>query len=112
MLGRQSAAAIVARRVNDGWSMSILEWTSSMYRVPTAGVWRQDPWPAADRHGRDVGPGEAVRAVVRKAFRAPSPPRMTSAAYTKAYTEVKALGGATSSARTADQTETGILLGV
>ncbi len=93
-LGRRTAAAILAMRLNDG-----SEHPEPLYGVDyipsdLPGHWRQDPvslFPLA------IGAhwGECIPFVVNSAsqFRAPPPPDMTSAEYTAAYNEVKNLGG-------------------
>jgi hypothetical protein len=63
-------------------------------RIPHVGAWFATLKPFVIRD-----PGE---------FRTPGPPPLTSAAYARDLNEVKALGSATSTARTPDQTEAAI----
>jgi hypothetical protein len=111
-LGQRAAAAILAMRVNDGVqipepSVGIDYITSNL-----PGHWRQDPIsliPLA------LGAywGECKTFVLQSSqqFRVPAPPALTSAEYTTAYNEVKAVGGdgiGTPTQRTAEQTFIGI----
>jgi hypothetical protein len=111
-LGQRAAAAILALRTNDGSEtpepLVNTEWPTS----DAPGHWRQDPIVpiplALGAHWEKVEPF-----VLRSAeqFRTPPPPAMTSAAYTRAYAEVKRLGGNgsdTPTERNADQTHVGI----
>ncbi len=111
-LGRQSAAAMVAHRAGDGWSDVDPTMGSEYIPGDAAGVWRQDPIGKSPiAMGATWGQVKPFVLLSGKQFRAPPPPKMTSAAYTKAYNEVKALGGddrATPTVRTPDQTEAGI----
>jgi hypothetical protein len=111
-LGKRAAAAILARRVNDGHVHP--EQVVGVDYIPGTGPgeWRQDPIsliPIA----LGVKWGQVRTFVLRsgKQFRVPPPPALTSARYTRAYNEVKRLGGdgiTTPTARTADQTIAGI----
>jgi hypothetical protein len=111
-IGNRAAARILNMRVNDGSvgadPLMGSEWSTSN----AAGHWRQDPISQAPialgaRWGK-------VRPFVMRSpsqFRVAPPPAMTSAAYTRAYDEVKRLGGDgvhTPTERSADQTQAGI----
>jgi len=111
-VGRRAAAAILALRKHDrsrGADPQMgTEWTTS----DEPGHWRQDPIGQSPiALGAKWG---KVRPFVLRAgsqFRAPPPPGMTSAAYTRAFNEAKALGGdgvTTPTDRTAEQTEIAI----
>jgi hypothetical protein len=114
-LGKQAAAAILARRTNDGSAHA--EPVMGVDYVPGTGPgeWRQDPIsliPIA------LGAkwGHVKPFVLRSPaqFRIPPPPAMTSARYTRAFNEVKRLGGDgtnTRTQRTAKQTIIGIYWG-
>ena len=85
-----------------------IEWITS----DEPGHWRQDPVSQAPI-ALGAKWGEVRPFVIRSAarFRAPPPPSMSSEAYTRAFDEVKALGGdgvATPTERSADQTQIGI----
>jgi hypothetical protein len=111
-IGDRAATRILNRRNNDG-SQHVeprlgIEWSTSN----AAGRWRQDPVSQAP-----IALGaywSRVRPFVMSSasqFRTPRPPAMTSAAYTRAYDEVKRLGGdgvTTPTERSADQTYIGI----
>jgi PAP2 superfamily len=110
--GKRSAAAILARRSNDGSAHSELRVGVEFITGTAAGSWRQDP---VSRIPIALGArwDEVQPFVINSAaqFRIPSPPSLGSAAYAAAFHEVKALGGDgihTPTSRTADQTEAGI----
>ena len=107
-VGRRAAAAILARRANDG----------SQYVEPRVGIdfitsdevgkWRQDPVSLIPLAlGARWG---SVKPFVLRAgdqFRAPTPPALKSSQYATAYNEVKRVGGdgvVTATIRTTEQT--------
>lgn len=111
-IGKRAASRILNLRVNDGSAgadpLMGSEWQTSQ----DAGHWRQDPISlspiALGAHWGKVKPF-VLRSPAQ--FRTPAPPSMTSAAYTRAYDEVKRLGGDgvnTPTERSADQTHIGI----
>ena len=101
ILGKTTAKLVLNARKNDGSG------ATAAYTIgtgvgqwqPTPPAFRQDPllpqWP-------DVKPF-ALRAGDQ--FRPGAAPALTSAEYTAAFNEVKSLGSATSTTRTADQTQ-------
>jgi hypothetical protein len=97
-IGRIVAERLLAARANDGWSV-----TPSPYVLPmTPGNWQPAPAPA----GFTQFPAVIPFATTSSTQFAPNPPpSLTSAEYTAAFNEVKELGSATSSTRTADQTK-------
>ena len=111
-LGRAAAAAILARRADDGSRHPEPRVGVDFITSDEPGKWRQDPISqnplALGAHWGEVAP------FVLKAgdqFRVPPPPDLDSREYTAAFNEVKALGGdgvVTPTARTADQTVAGI----
>jgi hypothetical protein len=106
--GRRAAAAILALRKDDksaGADPKLGDWVTS----DDPGHWRQDPIGLAPI-ALGAKWGEVKPFVMRSGsqFRAPAPPAMTSAEYTRAFNEVKRLGGEDSQARTDEQTEIGI----
>ncbi len=114
-LGRRAAAGILARRSDDG--SAVAEPLVGVDYIPGTGPgeWRQDPISliplALGAHWGQVTPF-----VLRSAsqFRIPPPPALTSAQYTRAFREVKRLGGdgvTTPTERTPDQTIAGIYWG-
>jgi hypothetical protein len=114
-LGKRAAAAILARRIDDGSAQA--DPLVGVDYIPGTGPgeWRQDPVsliPIA------LGAkwGEVKPFVLRSPsqFRIPPPPALTSARYTRAFNEVKRLGGdglVTPTDRTAEQTIAGIYWG-
>ncbi len=114
-LGRRAAAAILAKRSDDGSAHAepVLvqnggDWVTS--NLP--GRWRQDPISliplALGGHWEEVDPFVLRRA---NQFRIPAPPPLRSQAYTTAFREVKRLGGdgiVTPTERTPQQTHIGI----
>jgi hypothetical protein len=101
-VGEATAAAMIAARRDDG------AFSDATWRVGTGpGEWRPTPpgflqvgaWFATLRPFviRDAGD-----------YRTPGPPALASRAYARDLNEVKALGSATSTTRTPDQTESAI----
>ena len=99
-VGAAAARAILELRRHDGWSRP-----PSPYLLPSLpGYWQPVPpanAPAAFAHYADVTPFVIGSA---RQFRPEPPPALTSRRYTEDFNEAKALGGANSSTRTADQT--------
>jgi hypothetical protein len=114
-LGRRAAAAILARRTDDRSAQA--DPLVGVDYIPGngPGEWRQDPIsliPVA------LGAkwGQVTPFVLRSSdqFRIPPPPALTSARYTRAFNEVKRLGGDginTRTERTPEQTIAGIFWG-
>src|SRR5438309_2150368 len=111
-LGHRAAAAILAMRLNDGSQVPEPRVGVDYFPSDQPGKWRQDPISliplALGAHW-----GECIPFVLESPsqFRAPPFPALTSPEYTAAYNEVKRLGGdgvSTPTARTPDQTHTGI----
>ena len=101
VFGVRAADNLIALRANDGRDAPIL-----FAQPPATGVWR--PTPPAFQSMFDPWLGFVTPLLVRSAtqFGPPGPPTLTSARYTRDFTEVKAYGSATSTVRTADQTAT------
>ncbi|MEU4243371.1 vanadium-dependent haloperoxidase [Actinoplanes sp. NPDC026619] len=98
-VGEQAAADMIAARVGDG-AFGPATWT-----VGTApGQWRPTP-PAYAQDGAWVGDMRPFVIPRNDMFRTAGPPALTSRQYTRDLNEVKAIGGATSTVRTQDQTE-------
>jgi hypothetical protein len=111
-VGHGVAAAILALRANDGSQLAEPRLGVQFFTSDQPGKWRQDPISqspiALGAYWGGVRPF-----VMRSAtqFRAPTPPALTSAAYTTAFNEVNLIGGdgiTTPTIRTADQTNIGI----
>lgn len=92
------AERLLAARANDGWNA-----TPPPYFLPmTPGNWQPSPAPA----GFTNFPAVLPFAITSNSQFAPNPPpAMTSAEYATYFNEVKELGSATSTTRTADQTQ-------
>ena len=99
-VGQQVAAQILAARANDGWTA-----VPPSYNLPTTpGNWQPVPptnTAATFTHYPSVQPF-AISSATQ--FAPAPPPALTSAQYTAALNEVKEIGSATSTTRTADQT--------
>ena len=99
-VGQIVAEKILAARANDGWTA-----VPPSYSLPsTPGNWQPVPptnTPATFTHYPSVQPF-AISSATQ--FAPAPPPAMTSAQYTAALNEVKEIGSATSTTRTADQT--------
>ena len=114
-LGRRAAAAILARRADDGSAHAEPVVGVDYFPGTGPGEWRQDPISLIPL-ALGANWGEVRPFVLRSAaqFRIPPPPALTSARYTRAFNEVKRLGGDginTPTERTADQTIAGIYWG-
>lgn len=114
-IGRRAAAAILALRANDGSNRPnpIVGQDYPLYTQP--GWWRPDP---VSQSPVALGAwwGYVKPFVIPSAaqFRPPPPPALTSDAYTRAFYEVKLLGGdgkTTPTRRTLEQTRIGIYWG-
>jgi hypothetical protein len=101
--GTRAADAIIRLRVHDGRNAPIL-----FTQPPAPGVWR--PTPPAFAPMVDPWMGFVTPLLVDSAtqFGPPPPPALTSDLYTRDFNEVKALGSATSTVRTAAQTSTAL----
>ncbi|WP_246158481.1 vanadium-dependent haloperoxidase [Catellatospora sichuanensis] len=101
-VGAQTAAAMIAARRNDG------AFGSQTWRVGTQpGQWRPTP-PTFASAGAWTGHVKPFLIPSASMFRTSGPPRLTSSTYGRDYNEVKRLGAADSSVRTADQTSAAI----
>ncbi|MFN9694218.1 MAG: Ig-like domain-containing protein, partial [Synechococcaceae cyanobacterium] len=99
-LGEGVADVVIALRDNDGWDRFVVEDVGNQ-----PGQWRPTP-PAFDLpqapHWAQLTPFSLQSG---SQFRPDEPSAFTSAAYAEALNEVKSLGSATSSTRTAEQTQ-------
>ena len=100
-VGRTVAEQLLAARANDGWNV-----TPPPYVLPlTPGNWQPTP-PNLPTAGFTQFPSVLPFAIGASTRFAPNPPpALTSAEYAAAFNEVKELGSATSTTRTADQTK-------
>ncbi|TCB93405.1 phosphatase PAP2 family protein [Micromonospora zingiberis] len=98
-VGGLAAAAMVAARQHDG-AFGDQQWSTGT----EPGRWRPTP-PLFLSQGAWTGHMRPFLIPHAGAFRTPGPPPLTSAAYARDLNEVKAVGSATSTVRTQDQTE-------
>ena len=103
LIGAGAARAMLAARANDGWARA-----AQVPYVLTAlpGYWQ--PVPPQNATATLVHYQEVLPFAIggRNHFLMEPPPLLTSARYAADFNEVKLLGGATSTARTAQQTQT------
>lgn len=101
-VGAQAAAAMIDARHGDG------VFGPQTFPVGTEpGQWRPTP-PAYANDGGWVGHMRPFALPSASILRTSGPPALTSAQYARDYDEIKAVGSATSTVRTADQTEAAI----
>ncbi len=100
-VGQSVAAHLLAARANDGWNV-----TPPPYVLPlTPGNWQPTP-PNFPTAGFTQFPAVVPFAIGSSTRFAPNPPpALTSAEYAADFNEVKEIGSATSTTRTADQTQ-------
>jgi hypothetical protein len=101
--GTRAADNLIRLRADDGRNAPIL-----FTQPPAPGIWR--PTPPAFAPMVDPWMGFVTPLLVHSAtqFAPPDPPALTSARYARDFNEVKALGSATSTVRTAAQTSTAL----
>lgn len=99
-VGQMTAARMLQVRANDGWGA-----TPPPYVLPaTPGNWQPTP-PANAAAGFTHYPSVLPFAIAPNQFAPNPPPALTSDEYAADVNEVKALGSAASTIRTADQTK-------
>lgn len=96
-IGAESAANVIAWRMNDGWSAT----PPAYLPPPLPGLWQPVPAPAAFTHYPGVLPFALPTATI---FVAPPPPQLNSAKYAEDFNEVKTVGSIGSTERTDEQT--------
>jgi hypothetical protein len=101
--GERVAQDLIDLRANDGRYASV-QYT----RAPAPGVWRPTPPAYASMAVPWLGGVTPLLARDVAQFAPPAPPALTSRRYTRDFAEVKALGSASSTARTAAQTDTAL----
>jgi hypothetical protein len=101
--GEEAAAAMLAARSNDGrgGQFNVVVGTAPGAWRPTPPVFLLDPAPWLANVKPFVIPNAEL-------LRSRGPRKLTSAAYARDFAEVKELGSVTSTARTADQTDTAL----
>ncbi|WP_049557857.1 vanadium-dependent haloperoxidase [Nonomuraea sp. SBT364] len=101
-VGARTAAAMVAARRDDG-AFGDQTWAAGT----APGQWRPTP-PAFGSDGAWVGELKPFLLPRGSMFRTSGPPALTSEQYARDFDEVKAIGSADSTVRTADQTQAAI----
>ena len=99
-VGAEAARATIAGRANDGWNRPAIPYSNP----PLPGYWQPTPTanaPATFAHYADVQ-GFVIPSASR--YLVEAPPALTSTRYAADFNEVKAIGGATGSTRTPEQT--------
>jgi len=99
-IGKAAAATILANRANDGAND-----TSSYATNPTPGHWQPTPPAFANPLEPQWGNVDLFSPGTAAQFQPPAPPALDSDEYAAAFNEVKDLGSATSTTRTAEQTQ-------
>jgi hypothetical protein len=102
-VGTRTADAMIASRAGDGAFDPADAWTTGT----APGVWRPTP-PTNASDGAWVGSQRSFVIPRNDMFRTAGPPALTSRQYARDLNEVQAIGGATSTVRTQDQTEAAI----
>lgn len=98
-VGRAVASQIVAWRQNDGWS------TPASYAPPALpGLWQPTPPAHAAAAFAQAGDVEPFALLTSTQYLPRRPPTLSSAEYAAALNEIKQIGSALSSSRTADET--------
>jgi hypothetical protein len=100
-LGKRAGRGVLRERAGDHY----LDPTIHYSMPPGDGVWQPTP-PATDMLGAWIG--SLRHLVVKKPVKVDGPDALTSSAYAAQYQEVKSLGRATLSTRTAAQTQTAL----
>jgi hypothetical protein len=99
-VGKAIANKILQWRANDGWAIP-----QTYTPAPVPGVWRPTP-PAFAAAGFVQAVDAQPLGLPRPYYYLPRrPPALTSQEYADAVNEIKAIGGATSAVRTAEQTQ-------
>ena len=97
-IGETAAEQLLAARANDGWNAPAPPYVLP----PTPGNWQPVPAPAGFTHFPAVVPFALASGTQ---FAPGAPPALTSQEYAASFNEVKELGAANSTTRTADQTK-------
>ena len=101
--GERMAQKLIDLRAHDGRNAPV-----SFTRPPAPGVWRPTPPAFAPMAVPWLGGVTPLLVHSATQFAPPPPPALTSRRYTRDFAEVKAVGSATSTVRTADQTATAL----
>ena len=101
--GEQVAQQLIDARANDGRNAPVF-----FTKPPAPGVWRPTPPAFAPMAVPWLGGVTPLLVNSATQFAPPPPPALTSARYTRDFAEVKAMGSASSTMRTPDQTATAL----
>ncbi len=99
--GEKVAARLIARRADDGFRASV---TYTPPNPPIPGVWLPTVPPPATPVGPYLGLMRPFSLDSADQFRPGGPPALASKRWAREYNEVKEIGSATSTTRTAEQT--------
>ena len=99
-VGRKAASEIIAWRANDGSATPAAPWSLP----PLPGLWQ--PTSAQGAQLANFGEFEPFALLTSTQYLPDPPPTLTSELYGADFEEVRQLGSATSTVRTAEQTET------
>jgi len=99
LVGHAAAARMIASRVDDGRNDASIVYS----RTPAPGVWQPPPTGM-------LAPwlGFVTPLVLSRIVQVPGPDALTSAAYARDFNQVRRLGSATSTERTAEETDTAL----
>ena len=103
-IGDVAADQVIRWRTGDGLVTPIASTSTFALHTPGPGVWRLTPTLYQAPQTPWVGSMEPFILTSAEQFLPPPPPSLSSATWVAAYNEIKAVGGATSTVRTADQT--------
>ena len=105
--GQYQAAAVIAQRTGDGLDTASVDvpWTPP---AAAPAVWQPTPPTFGPAIRAGEGKARPFLLVSDSQFRPGPPPALTSATYLESLAEVHAVGAATSTIRTADQTNTAL----
>lgn len=103
--GRQAAEEALSERAGDGLDAASVTpaWTPP---APAPGIWQPTPTTFGPAIRSGLGKAEPFLLAGNSQFRPGPPPALGSPEYLKALAEVHAVGGATGSTRTPEQTDT------
>jgi hypothetical protein len=103
-IGDVASDQVIRWRTGDGLATPIASTSTFAAHTPGPGVWRLTPTAYQAPQTPWVGNMETFILMSADQFLPPPPPALSSATWVAGFNEIKAVGGATSTVRTADQT--------